>query len=278
LLNEPTDVRLNWVAAESLGRLGEPSAVHALKETAANHWHRAVRDTAKKALEHIASSKPYESRWHEDNFPFEYFEYNYWGIESPPANKDDFLQEPPESKLYKSTSPKKIKGLSYETEIISYGAGDEEEQRAAKGEGAIVVVNEENMVVYRTPIEQVPDVALRVEGGWLVGGDRGEWGGELVFVADDGQRTFVLKENVNDLFKLGDRLIAVTGLSHITLNDGLVYEVKSFERGRWFCELWRALPGAPRSCGKLPSGDIFISTSGGGDVILSQDGTFTMAP
>lgn len=275
-LNDPTDVRLNRMAAESLGRLGAQSAVEALREAAANHWHPAVRDKAKDALEHIVSGKPYEAKAGSRDRLLEYLGRSYWGIESSTQKRPELLQEPLELKLYKSSSPARMKELSYESEIVSYGAGDEEEQRAAKARGA-TVVKERGRVKYQTPIEQVPDVALRMENGWLAGSDRGEWGGELVFVADDGQRPYVLEDNVDDLFMLGEKTIAVTGLSHLGIHYGCVYEIKPTESGQWVAEPWRALPGAPRSCGKLPSGEIFISTSGGGDVILSPDGTFRMA-
>ena len=273
-LDEPTDVRINREAAESLGRLGALAAVGNLKETAASHWHWAVRNKAKNALEHIATGRPYGRGAPGIN---RIFGDVYWRIEWPRAKTPDFLQEPPESKLYKETSPKKVRELSYRDEITSFRAADEEEQRAAKGENASIVINEKNRVRFRKPVDRVPDVALRVENGWLVGSDRGEWGGELMFVADDGQRTYVRQGNVYDLFKLGDRYIALTGYAHFT-SRGQVYTVESTEDGRWVCELWRILPGAPELCGKLPSGEIFISTGGGGDVILSQDGTFRMAP
>ncbi len=278
LLNEPTDVRLNRMAAESLGRLGATSAVDALKETAEKHWHPTVREEAKIAMEHIASSKPYAPKTRANDPFLELLAKKYWGIKSPKVRNVKFVQEPLESKLYKSTAPAKIRELSYESEVVGIGSSDMEEQEAAKRRGTTVVVCDDGSAEYRTPIDQVPDVALRVEDGWLAGSSRGEWGGELVFVADDGQRTYVLKENVKDLFKLGERYIAVTGYSHIITSYGHVYEITSVESGRWSGELWRALPGTPRSCGKLQSGSVFISTFGGGDIILSKDGTFTMAP
>jgi hypothetical protein len=143
--------------------------------------------------------------------------------------------------------------------------------------GEVRVLGPDNTDIPK-PIRRVPGVALHVENGWLAGSSRGEFGGELVFVADDGERTNVLNENIDDLFKLGEKYIAITGLSHLSIHYGRVYEIKSTQSGQWAGTLWRALPGAPRSCGKLPSGDIFISTSGGGDIILTKDGTFTMAP
>ncbi len=299
-LNDPTDVRLNHMAAESLGRLGANSAVEALRKTAVNHWHPAVRDRAKDALEHIVSGKPYkEARPGSPERLSEYFGRSYWGIKSSTPKRPEFLQEPLDLKLRKSTTWKlshkgktvaldsddeaeqreveeKLRELSYRGETVVLGSDDEAEQREAKEKGATIVVDD-GMVMYRMPIEQVPDVALRVENGWLVGRDRGEFGGELVFVPDEGEQSFVLKENVEDLFKLGERYIAVTGLSHLGIHYGCVYGIKPGESGQWVAELWRTLPGAPNSCGKLPSGEIFISTSGGGDVILSVDGTLRMA-
>lgn len=299
-LNDPTDVRLNRMAAEALGRVGAQSAVEALKETAANHWHPAVRDKAKDALEHIASRKPYEAKLTGRERFSEFMDRSYWGINSSTQKKPEFLQEPLDLKLHKSTPWKlsytsgtvvldnneeaeqgevkeKLRGLSYTGETSVLGSNDEAEQREAKEKGATIVVGEDGMVEYRMPVERVPDVALRMENGWLVGSDRGEFGGELVFVPDEGEQTFVLRDNVDDLFTLGGKTIAITGLSHMTIHYGCVYEIKPTESGQWVAELWRTLPGAPKLCGKLPSGEIFISTSGGGDVILSPDGTFRMA-
>jgi len=278
LLNDPTDVHLNRMAAESLGRLGATSAVDALKETAAHHWHPEVREEAKIALGHIVSSKPYASKSRANDPFLELLGNDYWGIKSPKVKSVELVQEPLESKLYKSAAPAKMRELSYRRESIWTGPSDRKTQKTAREYGATITVNDDGLATYRKPVEQVPDVALRVENGWLVGSDRGEWGGELVFVGDDGQRTNVRQGNVDDLFDLGGKYIAITGLSHLTINYGRVYQVESSESGQWSCKLWRTLPGAPRSCGKLPSGEIFISTSGGGDIILSQDGTFRMAP
>lgn len=145
-----------------------------------------------------------------------------------------------------------------------------------KGEDAIIVVNDDNMVEHRRKISQTPQVGVRVPNGWLLGADRGEWGGELVFKEDNKEPYYILEENIGGLFKLGERFIAVTGLAHLTLNNGLIYEVK-FMDGKWRAEPWRALPGAPRNSGKLKSGEVMVATSGGGIVVLSESGHFRMA-
>jgi HEAT repeat protein len=55
LLDDPMDVRLNWAAAESLGRLRASSAREALLSTAEDHWYPPVRETANKAVRNIES-------------------------------------------------------------------------------------------------------------------------------------------------------------------------------------------------------------------------------
>jgi len=279
LLGDERDVQMNWIAAQSLGRLNAKSAEDALTAAAAKHWHPTVRKEAEIALSHLKSPAPYESQFHVKNFPLEFFRYDDFEIDTePPPKIPQAVKEPAESKLYVATSPKRIKKLSYKSEIVSYGAKDEAEQREEKGPDGIIVVNQGNIVEHRKPITQVPDVALRVDGGWLAGSDRGEWGGELVFITDGGKPHPVLSVNIHDLYALGKRYIAICGLAHMTSNDGMVYELTRGADAKWTATPWRSLPGAPQASAKTKSGEIFISTIQGGDILLSEDGTFRMAP
>lgn len=279
LLNDEKDVQINWIAAQSLGRLQAKSAEDALTVAAEKHWHPAVRKEAQTALSHLKSADPYESAYHEKNFSLEFFRFYDFEMDTePPSEIPQAIQEPSAGKLYRSTSPAQIENLSYQSEIVSYGANDEDQQREEKGEKGIIEVHEGNMVQHRKPITQIPDVALRVEGGWLVGSDRGEWGGELVFIADDGKRQSVLSENIHDLYAVGKKWIALGGLAHLSGNQGMVYELTLGRDAKWTAEPWRALPGAPHSSAKTESGEIFISTIRGGNILLSEDGTFRMAP
>lgn len=278
LLDDPGDVVINRISAESLGRLHAKSAEDALTKTAATHWHPFVRATAETALSHVRSSKPYELKFHPDNFAFEFFDFDHFQTENTPPDTHAGIVEPLELKIYRSTGPERVfEKLSYPSEIVSYGANDEEEQRDAKGEDGIIEVHEGNIQENREPITQTPNVALRVDGGWLGGSSRGEWGGELVFLADDGTHQYVNHENTSDLFTLGTKRVAVGGLAHLTMNSGMIYELTRGADSKWKATPWRALPGAPGSSEKTESGKILISTYGGGDVVLSEDGSFRMA-
>ncbi len=276
LLNEPTDVQLNWVAAESLGRMHEKSAIEALTATSKNHWYPPVKDAAVKALEHIKSGKRYTSNYHKDNFAFDYFDYQHMSMESCDAITLKTKPESGEFKIYKSNAKEKLEKLAYSTVILSYGANNEEEQKAEDPDG-IIEVNQSNMVEHRQDIKQIPDLALRINDGWLAGSSRGEWGGELVLIPDNGKAIKLLDDNIEDIYKLGERYITTTGLAHLTMNNGMIFELKRDEDGNWFEKPWKKLPGSPYSSWFVETGELLINTSGGGSILLSEDGAMRMA-
>ena len=78
-VNDPSDVRLNWVAVDSLGRLRNQAAIDVLQLAEREHWSAPVRRAATDALRHVRDGTPYESRFHPGNFPFEFFAYEHSG-------------------------------------------------------------------------------------------------------------------------------------------------------------------------------------------------------
>lgn len=251
LLSDPSDVIVNWIAAQSLGRLHAQLAEDVLQSAAEKHWHPSVRKEAARALTHIGSKKPYKSDYHSENFPLEFFDYQNFSIERTEPQTDLPKRKSDLEKLYKENSA--IKKLFYKRSSGGYEASDEEKQT------------------------QVPDVALKVQNGWLVGSSRGEWGGELVFVGNKGERHFLLNQNIENIYTLGKKRIALVGLAHLGGNYGEVYELIQGKDSKWKARLWRGLPGAPHSSSKTSPDEIFISTVGGGNIVLSEDGTFRMA-
>ncbi|MDH5763792.1 MAG: HEAT repeat domain-containing protein [Nitrospinota bacterium] len=276
LLNEPSDVQLNWVAAESLGRMKSEIAIPALHNAALSHWYPPVKEAAKNAIEHIKSGKVYKSKFHKNNFSFEYFNYQNFGMKSCKNISLEAKPEPKDQKLYKSYAKEKLESLAYQSVIIGYGAKDEEQQIAEDPDG-VIEVNESNIVEHRQEIKQVPHVALRVEGGWLAGSNRGEWGGELVYIPDKGKTISVLNKNIEDIYKFGDKYITTTGLAHLSSNNGMVYELFQGKDGYWQEKEWLKLPGSPISSRFVETGEILINTSGGGSILLSKNGSMQMA-
>lgn len=276
LLNEPSDVILNWVAAESLGRMKSQKAIPALRDAAQNHWYPPVREAAKKAVEYIQSGKTYKNKFHRNNFLFDYFSYEHFDMGACKNITIKARHEPKDQKLYPSYANQKLKSLAYPAVILGYGAKDEEQQKK-DNPGGIIEVNNNNIVEYRHPIKQVPTVALRTKGGWLAGSDRGEWGGELVYIPDNAKAFKILDENIENIYQFGGQYIVITGLAHLMTNEGLVYKLFRDEAGVWHAEVWRVLPGAPRSSGLVETGEIVIHTVDGGSILLSKNGSMRMA-
>lgn len=276
LLNDPNDVVLNLLTTETLGRLNAKSALTELTTVADSHWYTPVRDKARKALEQIKADQRYDNKISENNFGYQYFNFQNFQLKACEKITLKTLAEPAGQKLYKAKSSEKLQSLTYNTVILGYGADDEDEQKAADPD-AIIEVNANNIKEIRHNIEQVPDLALRVNNGWLAGSRRGEWGGELVYVADNGATTIILDENIEDIYKLGDRYVALAGLSHLGSNNGMVYQLIYDDSGQWRAEKWLKLPGAPHSSWFVETGELLINTSGGGSILLSQHGLMRMA-
>jgi HEAT repeat protein len=276
LLNDRIDPRLGRVAAESLGRLHAQVALPALDEAAKSHWYPPVREAASVAARHIRDGSPYESPWGDGNFAFEFFAYQDMGMNGPECAKFAARQigEPKSSKLYEHESPAALKKLAYMSTILGYGPAEES---PVDSKDKVIEVTPDNMVEHRNLVEQVPHVALRVDGGWLVGSDRGEWGGELMFIGDDGVKQLVLDQNVEDIYRLGDKYVATTGLAHLTMNEGDLVELDRDQSGRWNSKIWKVLPGAPRASWLVEGGELLVKTVDGGTILISPDGGMRMA-
>ena len=282
LLEDPRDVRLNWAAAESLGRLGDTQAEKPLGNTALNHWYPPVRQAAVIALQHLRDRTPYKSKFHENNFPFDFFSFQSIGHDLPTCDKPlvKAKYEPDWQKLHARSDGKKLSRMTYTTTILSYGAADPPVApiRSDDAQQRIIEVTPDNIVEHRKEVSQAPDVALRVEDGWLVGSDRGEWGGELMFLSDDGSQQALLSENIEDIYFLGDRIVAVAGLAHLGMNSGMIYALSHDPAGTWSATAWRALPGAPISSWLVDTHELLVNTVAGGSLLISPAGAMRLTP
>ena len=278
LLNDPADVRLNGAAAKALGKIKAQSAKSALTVTAKNHWHPAVRKMASDVLVQLDSSPGRKDEKPAGNFAFHFFSYEDMQIEPCDAITLSDVKESSTEKLRYDTSKKKLESLSYKSEIIGYGVSDEEEKKQKQAGKDIIQVTPDNMVRHVESIDQVPGIALRAENGWLAGSNRGEWGGELVFIKDGGKAQKIHDENVENIYLLGDRYIAVVGLAHMSMNNGMLFELIPDKASQWSVRPWRSLPGAPGSSSLVETGELLINTLGGGSILVSKDGSMRMAP
>jgi HEAT repeat protein len=275
LLTERFDVELNITATQSLAMLGEETALIPLEEIKNSHWYPPVRKAAEEAILVIEGTKQLDKSDDVLRAQSAFMRNRFMTEKMCESITLDRKEVSPSSKLYKETNPDELKQLSYDTHVLSYGARDRADQELDGKE--IIEVNSSNMMEIRTPVKQVPELALKVENGWLTGSDRGEWGGELVFIDEKGNSSILLNTNIEDIYRLGELTIATTGLAHMGMNNGAVYKLELNKAGGWEASHWIKLPGVPRSSWFVETSELLINTLRGGSILLSENGSMRMA-
>ncbi|WP_228560133.1 MULTISPECIES: HEAT repeat domain-containing protein [Myxococcus] len=201
MLGDVRDWRMAFAAAESLGRLRATRALAPLKSVATKHWAPPVREAARKATKVINGKETYPAG--NPNFAFEYFADDRMRFDQQASLEPSRVAAPDE--LPESS----FEPLTYETEVRSVGVDGERS----------------------TPIKQTPRFGLRVSNGHLVGASRGAWGGELMHIPTDAAAKKILDANATGIHKVGEHIVAVTGLSHIVTSDGMLYRIVPPRRG-----------------------------------------------
>ena len=269
MLFDPRDVRANWAAAESLGMLRAQSARADLLKASEFHWHPGVRIAAQRALILL------------DDEAAVLAQLNRWTFFSMADDRAfvcadldiEAIDESSDRKRYIDLHPELLAALAYTATNVGYAVP---EMAEADADG-IVSVTSDQLIRQETHFQTLPDVALRLAGGWMAGTNRGEWVGELMWLGDNGERYEVMRENVQDIYQLGDRVIALTGIAHLMMNDGVVFElVRDRATGRWTRHPWRILPGAPKASWLNSDGLLQVATVGHGTFLLDQNGQMSM--
>ena len=243
VLGNQEDWQLVLAAAGSLGRLGDAGATGALERLAGSHWYPPVRDAARAAMEATSGRSRPVSPSQSSSFASEFFAYrDAWRGIRPCLSREDTGPGTfdPQNELAQALATLG----TYEAVVVVHAFGP-------KGK----LQREEKKT------EQKPGAALKVKDGWLLGGNRGEWGGELVFVDQGRHQSLLLDDNIHALARLGPHVAALGGLAHLSLNRGLVYQVVQDSQGKWSAHPWRVLPGAPRGSSLQSDGRWLIHTA-----------------
>lgn len=91
-------------------------------------------------------------------------------------------------------------------------------------------------------------------GGRLLGTDRGEWVGELLFQDELGRVETVLHENVHGIVENPAGTFVFTGLNHMPTNVGYIYTVTLTENNDVVATRLGRIPGAPSDVTKQSDG------------------------
>jgi len=86
---------------------------------------------------------------------------------------------------------------------------------------------------------------LRLERGWVVGTNFGEFGGGLWWIADGKEPEMLVIANVVALLRVGAHVLAVDGMGHGGIDQGALIEIRETKAGVDL-ELFAELPARPR--------------------------------
>jgi HEAT repeat protein len=233
MLGEEEDWRIVFGAAGSLGRLKSKEAMPSLTLVSTDHWYPPVREAALKAIKAVRGGVIVDAQVRSD-FHAEFFSYSRvgWEVESLEEDEANLIQFP-------------MAAIAEPSSIVTLKAN----QKAEMGEQCGIEVND----------------------GYLIGSDRGEWGGEIRFVDFKGHSRVIVRANTEAIYQTSQGVMAVTGLAHLGTNNGCVYKINKGADGRWTAIAWRTFPGAPKFSRALKDGRILISCHGG-IVLVSPDG------
>lgn len=90
-----------------------------------------------------------------------------------------------------------------------------------------------------------PTQSVAAFDGQLRGWDVGEWGGRLAFVDAHGRSRTLLEDNVRGIVQNDEGIFVFTGLAHMSINRGAIYQVTREANGQVSTRIMTQLPGSP---------------------------------
>jgi len=146
-------------------------------------------------------------------------------------------------------SKDELLSLSFKFDVVGYGT-----------EGRVV-----------NTVDEIPVVAIKLKNGWLLGSDKGEWGGSLVHKSEAGEVT-IISDNIEDIYEYDFGYIVVAGLSHMGLNSGSIYLVTETEKRNFKSIKLHGLPSAPRASWMLENRSVLINFYKEPSIIFTSKG------
>lgn len=105
---------------------------------------------------------------------------------------------------------------------------------------------------------------LQVSDGYLIGTNRGEWGGELWWFDNSGERKRQLfDKNITGIHRIGEEVVALSGLAHLSVSFGsLLIIEKDHQSAQWEVSENLQLLAAPEASAlDSQEKNLWISTS-----------------
>ncbi|GGE85072.1 hypothetical protein GCM10008027_07410 [Pseudoalteromonas gelatinilytica] len=256
LISNEVDWQQAYAAIKALHLLADNSTVPQIEKVANTHWYKPLREFAQKVVVSIKANKDHESEYHPNNFAYDFLDYQQLREENHTCDKTDYkmVSEPVEAKRYGGRE-KKLDSFQYKNPMCSSDEyGDYYKDYCTSPESFVI-----------------PSLAVKFGEKWLTGDNRGEWGGELIAFAGSEAIETLLNENIEDVYVLGEYAYVITGLAHMSSNNGLIYRLEHTDAG-YSIEPFYRLPGAPRTSWKISDDSILINTVSGAVIFNPSDG------
>jgi HEAT repeat protein len=104
--------------------------------------------------------------------------------------------------------------------------------------------------------------ALKVDDGWLVGFNRGEFGASLWWYSADGKdKVHIGRDQVSLFMQLGDSIYALEGLAHLGGNNGSICRLARDKDGKWASEPFVILNEMPEAALLDRDGTMIVVTT-----------------
>lgn len=121
---------------------------------------------------------------------------------------------------------------------IPPGVGSDEwyQLNHSKNEFGVSIING-SLTIQK--IKKINKCELEISGGTLIGLDRGEWGGELIFrSADTTKKDVDIKAgNIKFIFNFKEKIYFIEGLAHISYSGGAMFELDRTDKGFTFTKV-----------------------------------------
>jgi hypothetical protein len=106
--------------------------------------------------------------------------------------------------------------------------------------------------------------SVKVEDGWIVGINAGEFGGGLWWFSPDGKERYQVAKDtrIRGLISTEAGLFALEGLAHMSTDRGRILRLTQTPAGRWQSEDFIDLKHAPEVFTKAADGSLTIATTG----------------
>ncbi len=131
-----------------------------------------------------------------------------------------------------------------EDEIPSLGSDNWPE--ANHGADILITVKNNMIVTMDNEYEYISEYEIKTDQGRIIGIDGGEWGGQVKFAPNFGLGYTVIEENCRGFYSTDNRLFVLTGLGHMAVDEGNVYEL-TFHDGKWSAEKTLDLQSSPQA-------------------------------